>query len=358
MPSAPWRASPAATLPHMPDAAPTIGTRDRRVHALARLPDGRVRRLEEAELESIDRLLATAGHLVWLDLESPGDPEVRLLAREFGVHPLAIEDLHKRDQRPKVDSYPDQHVVVAYEVIERAADRATGRPFELAEIHLFTGPGYVVSVHWAPSPAIDDVRRRFEQRSDAVGTVTGGLLYAILDAVVDGYFPVLDGLSDRIDALEDRIVAGKQGATTLRAVLDLKRELLDLRRVLAPQRDVANTLLRRDVGLIDDEAVPYYQDLYDHLVRVLDQLDLYRDLVAAALDANLSVTSNTLNAIMKRLTAFTVVLMVPTLIAGVYGMNFRSMPELGWPFGYAAALGAMALSMLAIAAYFRSRDWF
>jgi len=137
-----------------------------------------------------------------------------------------------------------------------------------------------------------------------------------------------------------------------------KRELLELRRTLSPQRDVANALLRRDLPLVDDASAPYFQDLYDHLVRVLDQLDLQRDLLASALEANLSVTSNNLNAIMKRLTAFTVILMVPTLIAGVYGMNFHFMPELSWPLGYPLALGVMLLTMAGAALFFRARDWF
>jgi len=141
-------------------------------------------------------------------------------------------------------------------------------------------------------------------------------------------------------------------------VLTIKRELLELRRILAPQRDIANALLRRDVELIGDAEAPYYQDLYDHLLRVLDALDLYRDLVASALDANLSVTNNSLNAVMKRLTAFTVLLMVPTLIAGIYGMNFQYMPELRLHYGYFITLGVMALSIVGIGAYFKARDWF
>jgi magnesium transporter len=123
-------------------------------------------------------------------------------------------------------------------------------------------------------------------------------------------------------------------------------------------RDVANTLLRRDLPMVDNASAPYFQDLYDHLVRVLDQLDVYRDLLAAVLEARLTVASNGLNAIMKRLTAFTVVLMVPTLIAGIYGMNFERMPELNWPLGYPFALGLMAVAMVVAVAWFRRNDWF
>jgi magnesium transporter len=327
---------------------------------LVRMAGGALRTLGADELDAIDRLRTEPGTLVWLDVGDPDTAAIELLRGEFDVHPLAIEDLERRNQRPKIDTYPGQHAIVAYEVLHAAHrdDVDTDADRFLGEIHLLAGAGYLVSIHWGASPAIDEVRRRFEQRTDAVGGNVGWLLYAILDTIVDGYFPLLDGMSDEIDDLEDRIVAGNQGGETLRQVLGIKRRLLELRRILAPQRDVANALLRRDVALVDDAAIPYYQDLYDHLVRVLDQLDLYRDLVAAALDANMSVTSNTLNAVMKRLTALTVVLMVPTLIAGVYGMNFRVMPELTWPFGYFAALAVMGLAMAALALFFWRRDWF
>ncbi len=331
--------------------------------ALVRAPGEEPRVLDALQLDKIDTLRRQPGTLVWLDIGDPGEAEMRLLRSEFDLHPVAEEDLQLRYQRPKIDSYPGQHVIVSYEVRVRETAPADGDAARrgygnLAELHLIVGDGYLVSVHWGPSPAIEEVRREFRRPGDTVSRSIGSLLYAILDAVVDGYFPLLDTTAERIDLLEDRIVAGNQGTATLREVLDLKRELLQLRRVLAPQRDVANSLLRRDVEHVDDEVLPYYRDLYDHLVRVLDQLDLYRDLVAAALDANLSVTSNTLNAVMKRLTAFTVVLMVPTLIAGIYGMNFHVMPELGWPFGYFAALGVMGLAMAGLAAFFWRRDWF
>ena len=327
---------------------------------LVRLPSGECRRLKPEELDEIDVLLARPKHLVWLDVPSPTVDDLLLLQREFALHPLTLEDLEKRQQRPKVDTYPEQHVIVTYEAVAGKIGRG-GKGDHGAkprEIHLIAGSNYVVSVRWAPSPAIEEVTTRFEHKTEAITPTVGGLLYAILDAVVDGYFPLLDGLSDRIDALENRIVSGSQGTAALREVLAIKRELLELRRVLAPQRDMANTLLRRDLAIVDDVSMPYFQDLYDHLIRVLDSLDLYRDLVASTLEANLSVTSNNLNAVMKRLTAFTVILMVPTLIAGVYGMNFHNMPELTWPFGYFVALAVMAILMVAAALFFKARDWF
>jgi magnesium transporter len=322
---------------------------------LARLPGGELQELSAKELHTIDGLRKKAEHVVWLDISSPKAADLKLLREEFSVHPLALEDLEKRRQRPKLDTYADQQIIVTYEVLEPSEP---DRHFELGELHLFAGPGYLVSVRWQDSPALKEVERRFRDRPDAVARTPGSLVYAILDAALDGFFPLLDRLSDKVEDLEEVILAGGRSTDTLRTVLGLKRKLLELRRNLSPQRDVANALLRRDLPLVDDITAPYFQDLYDHTIRVLDQLDLQRDLLASALEANLSVTSNNLNAIMKRLTALTVVLMVPTLIAGVYGMNFHFMPELSWPLGYPLVLGVMLLTMAGAALFFRARDWF
>jgi magnesium transporter len=322
---------------------------------LARLPGGELLVLGEKDLSKIDAMRAKPEHMVWLDIATPTADDLTLLKDEFSVHPLALEDLEKRKQRAKIDTYAEQQIVVCYEVLPTRSKESS---FELGELHLFAGPGYLVSVRWQDSPAIDGVTKRFRDRPDAVARTPGTLLYTILDAVVDGYFPLLDKLTDKIENLENKILAGGKVTGTLRSVLALKRQLLELRRTISPQRDVANALLRRDLPLVDDLSAPYFQDLYDHLIRVLDQLDLQRDLLASALEANLSVTSNNLNAIMKRLTAFTVILMVPTLIAGIYGMNFHAMPELSWPLGYPFALGLMLLTMVGAAVFFKRRDWF
>jgi magnesium transporter len=323
--------------------------------AMVLLPDGTLETLEESAFEDIDRLVGRGNALVWLDIGDPTAEDLELLKAEFGIHQLAVEDIRRRRQRPKVDTYPGHHVIVAYEALP-AADSM--RSFDLGELHLFAGRGFVVSVHWGPSPVITSVRDRFQHRASAVGPTAGWLLYAILDTAVDGFFPLLDRISEEIDSLEDRILDGKGNTVLLREVLNLKRQLLELRRVLGPMRDSANVLLRREVEILDDEALPYYQDLYDHLVRVLDTLDLYRDLTAATLDAHESVTNNNLNQIVKRLTAVTVLLMVPTLIAGIYGMNFFFMPELELRYGYPAVLLAMLVIVIALFLYFRKKGWF
>lgn len=309
--------------------------------------------------DDIDKLLGEDGTVVWLQLRDPTPEDLDLLREEFDIHPLAMEDVSKRGQRPKLDTYPGQHMLVMYEAREGAGtDDAGSAPLDVSELHAFGGSGWLVSVQWGSSRAVDVASTHFRAESPASTVTVGSVLYTLLDATADSYFPVLDAIAERIEAIEDRILAGDGGTEGLAEIILIKRQLLELRRVVAPMREVANALLRREVPLIDETAVPYFQDLYDHLVRILDQIDLYRDLLATVLDARLTVASNGLNAVMKRLTAITVILMAPTLVAGIYGMNFDFMPELGWAFGYPYALGLMAAVMVGALLYFRSRDWF
>lgn len=315
--------------------------------------------LSEARFGEIDALRAEPGTLVWLALRDPVDDDLRHLEEEFGIHPLALEDVQKRQQRPKIDTYPDQHMLVFHEALPPATSAGDGAiSFTLAELHFFGGPGWIVTVQWGDSPAVEVARLQFQGAGDGLVPGVGGILYSLFDAAADSYFPILDAMAEHVDALENRVLSGDGGPEGLREMLTIKHELLELRRILGPMRDVANALLRRDIELIDEKVEPYFQDLYDHLVRILDQLDLYRDLLASVLDARLTVTSNALNAIMKRLTAITVIIMVPTLISGIYGMNFAHMPELTWLLGYPIALGLMAAAMSVALVYFRSRDWF
>lgn len=326
---------------------------------LVRRHGGGVDELPAGRSDEISEIRADPRSTVWLALRDPGDAELRLLADEFDLHPLAIEDVRKRGQRPKLDTYADQQMLVLYEALTPGPAPAEDAPtYALAELHLFGGPGWLVSVQWGDSPAVEAGLAQF-RRAAGTNHDAGRVVYAVFDASADSYFPILDGMAERMDALEDLVLAGGGGADGdgLREMLAIKRELLELRRVLGPMRDVANSLLRRTNELVDDAAEPYFQDLYDHLVRLLDQLDLYRDLLASVLDARLTVTSNALNVIMKRLTAITLILMVPTLIAGIYGMNFVYMPELDWPLGYPMALGLMLVAVVAAFAYFRSHDW-
>jgi magnesium transporter len=309
--------------------------------------------------EQIAETLANGCELLWVDVVNPSAADVRLLGEEFGFHPLALEDAAKRHQRPKVDAYDGFLFLVFYGL--RAEDDAPGGPhadrIRTVEIALFVGPNYLVTVHAAPLAEIQETATRWRENIGTLGgRGVGVLVYSLLDAIVDNYFPVVDAISDRIDEVEDAIFE-RDHADSLQDILAMRRDLLAVRRVLGPERDVMNILVRRDLPYFDDATVVYLQDVYDHILRVTDGIDGARELLAGALDAQLSMTSNRLNQTVRTLTSASIALMGMTLVAGVYGMNFAHMPELGWRYGYPFALGLMLAIGAAVLLLFRRIRW-
>ncbi len=306
---------------------------------------------EQVPSEQIGELLKTSGHLLWLDLaDAATDEDIGFLRQQFGFHELALEDVRRGRQRPKVEEYEDHYFLVLYAVWYEDHE------LRLNEIEVFVGANYVVTVHRGPLSELGETRERWRRDHSQFGAEPGWLVYSLLDAIVDRYFPIVDQLSDEMDDIEGAIFS-RPDQSVLRRLFAQRRELLALRRVVAPERDVLNVLLRGDLNVLDDRSRPYLQDIYDHLIRLLDSVDLQRDLLSNALDAYLSVVSNSLNMVMRRLTALTVIIMVPTLIAGVYGMNFRFMPELEWPVGYFGALGLMGMVAALLALVFWRSRW-
>lgn len=303
-------------------------------------------------ISSVSDVLKEKDHLLWLDVIDPTPDDLRLLAQEFSLHRLAMEDVSRRHQRPKVDQYQDFIFIVFY-----AMQSTPQRPFELIEVELFAGKNYVITIHDGELALLGEIRDRWCENAEVIGDRTAGLLvYSILDALVDGYFPCIDELSDRIEDIEERVFQ-RFDAETQKEIFRLKKVLLAIRRVVAPERDVLNVLVRRDSPIFDESTIIYFQDVYDHLLRVTDAVDTYRDLMSSALDAYLSVTSNRLNQVMKTLTASSIILMSMTLVASVYGMNFDRMPELHWHLGYAWALALMVLIGASLSWLFRRIDW-
>jgi magnesium transporter len=302
--------------------------------------------------QQISELRAQPGTVLWLDLTDPSAAELALLCEEFGFHPLSIEDASKPSQRPKVDSYSTYYFVVFYCIgMDDATDTLRTTP-----IYLFVGQHYLVTVHREPIAQIGETLRRWQAPDSPLQQDVAALIYALLDAIVDDYFPVMDTIADRADDLEDRIFEHFD-ETALQEIFQLKKDLLQLRRVVAPERDVLNVMLRRDLPVFDQQDVIYLQDVYDHIIRVTDAIDTYRDLLSSALDSYLSMQSNRLNQIVKVLTIASIVLMSVTLVAGIYGMNFTFMPELQWRYGYLWALGLMAAIALGLIAFFRRIRW-
>ena len=306
-------------------------------------------------VKDISTVVGRRGELLWVDVSAPTAEDLAELKEEFGFHALAMEDLTRKFQRPKLDSYTDYQFMIFYGIVDGSD---LDRGVEIEQLSLFIGPNYVVTVHERAIPALIETCDRWRNNSDSVsGHKVGMLVYSILDNIVDDYFPILDEISDRMEAIEERIF-GSFDHEAQKEIFRTKKQLVAFRRVVGPERDVINICLRRDTPMFDAEVIVYFQDIYDHLLRITDAVDTYRDLLSSALDFFLAVTSNRLNQVMKTLTASSIILMGMTLVASVYGMNFIHMPELQWRFGYVWALGLMAAIGISLLFLFRRIDWF
>lgn len=227
---------------------------------------------------------------------------------------------------------------------------------ELRELNIFLGKNYLVTVHSRPIRAIETARRLWGEWLDRAEEGSGLLAYLLIDGIVDDYLPLLDIISERMESLEDSIF-GEFKAEAIEEIFGIKKKLLYLRRAVAPLRDVFNTLLRREQQIFSRGTYVYFQDVFDHLIRVADTVDILRDMLSSTMDAYLSVSGNRMNMIMKRLTSISTILMSVTLIAGIYGMNFDFMPELKWRFGYIFALLSMVGVGFALYRYLKKVKW-
>jgi magnesium transporter len=277
--------------------------------------NGRVWR-ENVPIPGVARLLAEGDRFFFGNFQAPAPEELEALRQEFGFHPLAIEDVLTRHQRPKIDIYSDHYFLVFYRIgtAEGSSDVL------IQEVDCFIGRNFLVVTHDSRIPLLDDQFQRF-CRTPGPKSVSV-LLYELLDAIVDEYFPFLDDVAERSSEIEDALFQ-KFEAAQLENVLELKRDLIRLRRVVSPERDVVNVLLRRDPPVIDPAQIVYFQDVYDHLVRVTDSIDTYRELVTGSLEAFLSIQNNHLSEVVRKLTVISVTFLPLTFITGFFGMNFH-----------------------------------
>jgi magnesium transporter len=305
---------------------------------------------ESADLADLPRLLASPAHRVWVDLASPDDDQVKAAAEALGLHPLIAEDIRERNQRSKIESFDQDVVHIVLFALHYSGEAAT------AEIDFVLGRGYLLTVHDGALGASSAAPLRFGVEH-ALAKGPDYLFYAIADTIVDGYFPVLDRLGDDIDQLQDRVMEAASD-WTLQRLFAMKRELVNLRRATSPAREIFNQLTNREVAVIDPKFVVYFRDVYDHLIRVTDELDNYRDLVSGTLDIYVSIVNNDLSRIMKRLTGVTVILAGIGAVAGIFGMS-----EAGAAFNGAEAGGfwlvtAAVVALAAVAAVVLRRiDW-
>lgn len=299
----------------------------------------------------ISALRANPQHVLWVNVTQPTDQDYECLQHEFAFHHLAIEDCRNAHQRPKIEDYHGYYFIVLYE-----AELSDQGDLNLREVNIFLGSNYVVTLHRHPIKAITNGERLWRNWTDLTEQGAGLLAYLLMDAVVDEYFPILDAMSDRMDNLED-LLFDKHPTETIQDIFQIKKQLLQLRRSVAPLRDVFNILLRREQPLFTREVVYYFHDIYDHLIRVADTIDTLRDLLGSTMDVYLSLQSNRMNMVMKRLTALSTILMSAALVSGIYGMNFAYMPELQWQYGYYLALGFMAALVISLIVFFRWIKW-
>jgi len=287
----------------------------------------------------------------WLDLVAPREQDLALVAEELGLHPLAVEDALQKQERPKIESYEGHYFIVFY-----ALDEPTPDVVKHHQVAIFVLQNAIVTVHAAEFSARLAVEKRFR---DGRLPTAGLLLHALLDTMVDQYFQVVDGFGDRVELLETLILDDSSTAyqTSLRELFVLKRDLVQIRRIVAPEREVLSTLVRGDISeLREPGRRAYYQDVYDHIVRVMDEIDTFRDLTSNVIDAHLAAASNRLNEVMKQLTSMATVLLVLSVITSFFGMNFDLIPfgsiGLFW-----SAMTVMAVSGGLLFVYFRRKGY-
>jgi magnesium transporter len=296
--------------------------------------------------------------VVWVDVEGLGDVEtIRVLGEVFDLHGLALEDVLNTHQRPKIEQYGDYYFIVGRMV-------SLEKHLETEQISLFLGKNFVLTFQEGrPGDCLNTVRERIRQKRGRIREAgLDHLVYALLDAIVDSYFPILEEYGERLEAFEDEILT-RPASNTIAHIHEVKRHLLTLRRAIWPQREIFNTLLRDENPLVTAETRLYLRDCYDHSTQIIDLVETYRELASDLTEVYLSSVSNRTNEIMRVLTVIATIFIPLTFISGLYGMNFNTeispfnMPELNWYFGYPFALLLMVIVALGQLFFFWRRDW-
>ena len=338
----PIGASPG-TLHLAPDALPP------QISAIGYGPQGVLER-KHIGLEEIDALRRSS-NVLWVDVTGFGDVATLQRLREmFDLHWLALEDVVSLQQRAKVEDYGSHGFILLRMVDESAAQ-------ETEQLGLFVGPGFVLSFQERPGDCFEPVRRRLR---DSKGQIqkrgSDYLAYALLDAVVDAYFPVLERLDARLEQIEEQIL-GTGGEQAVRELYAQRRCMLELRRAIWPLRAATATLVRGEMKHFSTSVQPYLRDVHDHVVQLLDLLENCREMSSSLIELHMSTSNNRLNEVIKLLTIISTIFMPLTFVVGIYGMNFVHMPELKWEWGYPACLAAMAVIAGSMTLWFRKRRW-
>jgi magnesium transporter len=308
-------------------------------------------RTRDIEIEEISDILEQEGTFVWLGLFEPDEELLKKVQEEFALHDLAVEDAHRAHQRPKIELYGDSLFVVLHTA------QMAGEEIDFGETHVFLGARYVVTVRHGASLSYAPVRGRCESTPQLLHKGPAFALYAIMDFVVDNYIPIVETFQERLEDLEESIFAGLAKRDATERIYELKRNLMKLRRAVAPLSEICNYLMRFDVKLIPAEMNPYFRDVQDHVIRINEDTDNMREMLTTALHANLSLLSVRQGEVTRKLAGWAAIIAIPTMIGGIYGMNFEYMPELEWRFGYPLVLGVVALACYLVYRRLKRAGW-
>ena len=309
------------------------------------------KRLGDIRKEEISDYVKRPECFVWVAIKDPEPPELIEMQAEFGLHELAVEDAMSGHQRPKIEEYGNS----VFAVLKMPQLR--GDDIEVGELDLFVGPNYVLSVRHRFDPGFQAVRDRAENEPELLRNGSGFVFYALMDNVVDRYFPLVDALEVQLEAIEERIFTDESPRTSIRELYSLKHKLMVMRHAVEPLIEVVHKLYGGRVPQVCVGVQEYFRDVYDHLLRVSQQLDGLRDMVITAMSVNLAMITMSTGEVTKRLAAYAALVAVPTLIAGVYGMNFEHMPELKWVSGYPFSMALMVAIDGLLWRHFRKAGW-
>jgi magnesium transporter len=313
---------------------------------------GGERRVGEASLEQAYQASRSGEAFVWIGLYEPTADEFDSIKREFDLHELAVEDAINAHQRPKLEVYGD----TIFLVLKTARYVDPEEVVELGEILIFLGEGFIITVRHGEASSLHDVRLALEKDQERLRCGPGAVLHGILDKVVDDYQPAVEGLAQDIEQVEAQVFSSERGNPAER-IYKLKREVLEFSRGVAPLIDPVDKLAAGQFEVVHADIQTYFRDVTDHLMRVNDQIESYRDVLTSVLTANLTQVGVRQNEDMRRISAWVAIVAVPTLIAGIYGMNFDHMPELRWSLGYPGAIALMAVICFGLYRYFRRSGW-
>jgi magnesium transporter len=310
------------------------------------------RKLADIEKHEISSYLARPGCFVWVAMRDPTEDEMTEMQEEFDLHALAVEDARHGHQRPKIEEYGDSLFVVMNTIEVEGDDLRAG------EVHVFAGRNYVLSVRHRTERGFQDVRARAEREPDLLKYGSGYVLYALMDAIVDRYFPVLDAVEMELEKLEGRLFTpGASPRENIEALYYVKQKLTTMKHATSPLQENAGKLYGGRVPSLCTGLGEYFRDVYDHLVRINQSIDAARDTVNTAIQVALAMVATGQGEITRRLAAYAALVAVPTMIAGIYGMNFQHMPELNWPLGYPVSIAVMATIDLFLFWRFRKAGW-